>query len=99
MNFMICFFFEKFVRQRHIDRYRLSYLVRSLPKACVSQPLNVDVLHLPLELLEAPGKVRAEAVLDVVADLEVGRPPLDVVFMCGLKIVDRVAYLEIDMIR
>ena len=55
----------------------------------------MDILDLPLELLEAPGEVCAEAVLDIVADLEVGRSPLDVVFMGGVKIVDRIAHLEI----
>ena len=73
----------------------LLYLVSPLSEARVSQSLDVDILDLPLELLEAPGEVCAEAVLDVVADLEVGRSPLDVVFMGGVKIVDRVAYLEI----
>ena len=72
-----------------------TYLVRPLSEARVPHPLHVDILDLPLELLEAPGEVRAEAVLDIVADLEVGRSPLDVVFMGGVKIVDRVAYLEI----
>ena len=71
------------------------YLVSPLSEARVPQSLDVDILNLPLELLEAPGEVCAEAVLDVVADLEVGRSPLDVVFMGGVKIVDRVAYLEI----
>ena len=71
-----------------------TYLVRPLPEARVPQSLDVDILDLPLEFLEAPGEVCAEAVLDVVADLEVGRPALDVVFVGGVKIVDWVADLE-----
>ena len=71
------------------------YLVSPLSEARVPQSLDVNILDLPLELLEAPSEVCAEAVLDIVADLEVGRSPLDVVFMGGVKIVDRVAYLEI----
>ena len=71
-----------------------TYLVRPLPETRVPQSLDVDILDFPLELLEAPGEVCAEAVLDVVADLEVGRPALDVVFVGGVKIVDWVADLE-----
>ena len=40
--------------------------------------LITNILDLPLELLEAPGAGRTEALLDVVADLEVGRSSLDV---------------------
>ena len=71
-----------------------TYLVRPLPEARVPQSLDVYILDLPLQLLEAPGEVCAEAVLDVVADLKVGRPALDVVFVGGVKIVDWVADLE-----
>jgi len=69
-------------------------LVSPLSEARVPQSLDVDILDLPLELLEAPGEVCAEAVLDIVADLEVGRSPLDVVFMGGVKVVDRIAHQE-----
>ena len=75
-------------------RMQKPYLVRPLPEARVPHSLDVDILDLPLELLEAPGEVCAEAVLDVVADLEVGGPALDVVFVGGVKIVDGVADLE-----
>ena len=74
-----------------------TYLVRPLSEARVPHPLHVDILDLPLELLEAPGEVRAEAVLDVVADLEVGRSSLNVVFVGGVKIVDWVADLQMKI--
>lgn len=58
-------------------------LVGSLPEAGVSEPLDIMVLNLLLQLPQAACKVRAEAVFDIVANLEVGCSPLNVVFMSG----------------
>ena len=69
-------------------------LVRSLSEAGVPESLRVVLLHLPLQLLQAAREVRAEAVLDIVADLEVGGPPLDVVFMSRFQIIQRITHLE-----
>ena len=68
-------------------------LVRALPEARVPQPLDVDVLHLPLQLLQAAGEVRAEALLHVVTDLQICCSPLDAVFMSRLQIVQWIANL------
>ena len=58
-------------------------LIGSLSEASISESLDIMVLHLLLQLPQAPGEVRAEAVLDIVTNLQVGGSPLDVVFMSG----------------
>ena len=68
-------------------------LVSALPESRVPQPLDVDVLHLPLQLLQAAGEVRAETLLHVVTDLQICCSPLDAVFMSRLQIVQWIANL------
>ena len=69
-------------------------LVSSLSEARIPQSGDVDILHFSLQLLQVPGEVRTEAVLDVVADLHIWSSSLNVVFMSWLEAVQWVAHLN-----
>ena len=55
--------------------------------------LDVLLLNLPLELPEAARELRVKALLDIVANLHVGCPPLYVVLVGGLQVIQWITHL------